>query len=80
MTDPVEQLVLDVIRVLDQKLEKAGTRNNSYPFRYDTSMETIRAVAARVVAHYRPKGFICRLDPNTNSVGVRARLRITKAT
>ncbi|UEM24263.1 hypothetical protein JL100_031970 (plasmid) [Skermanella mucosa] len=80
MTDPVEQLALDVIRVLDQKLEKAGTKNNSYPFSYDLSRETIRAVAAQVVAHYQPKGFICRLDLNPNNVGVRARLRITKAT
>lgn len=80
MTGPVDQLALDVIRALDQKMEKIGTKNNSYPFSYDLSRETIKAVAAQVVAHYQPRGFICRLDLNPNSVGVKARLRITKAT
>ena len=79
MTDPVDQLALEVIRVLDQKMAKAGTKNNSYPFSYDLTRETIRAVAAQVAAHYQPRGFICRLDLSPNSVGVRARLRITKA-
>ena len=79
MTDPVDQLALEVIRVLNQKMEKAGTKNNSYPFSYDLTRETIRAVAAQVVAYYHPKGFVCRLDLNPNNVGVRAGLRITKA-
>ena len=79
MIDPVDQLALEVIRVLNQKMEKVGTKNNSYPFSYDLTRETIRAVAAQVVAYYQPKGFICRLDLSPNNVGVRARLRITKA-
>jgi hypothetical protein len=69
MTDPVDQLALKVICVLNQKMEKVGTRNNSYPFSYDLTRETIRAVAAQVVAYYQPKGFICRLDLSPNSVG-----------
>lgn len=79
MSDPVEQIAMEVIRVLNQKMEKAGTKNNSYPFSYDLSRETIRAVAAQVVAYYQPKGFICRLDLSPNNMSVRARLRITKA-
>ena len=79
MTDPVDQLAQNVIRVLNQKLEKAGTKNNSFPFSYDLTVETIRAVAAQVVAHYQPRGLICRLDLSPNNVGVKARLRITKA-
>jgi hypothetical protein len=79
MTDPVDQLALEVIRVLNHKMEKAGTKNNSYPFSYDMTVVTIRAVAAQVVAHYQPRGFICRLDLSPNNVGVKARLRITKA-
>ena len=79
MTDAMDQLALEVIRVLNQKMEKVGTKNNSYPFSYEISRETIRAVAAQVVAYYQPKGFICRLDLSPNNEGVRARLRITKA-
>jgi hypothetical protein len=79
MTNPVDQLAQDVIRVLNHKMEKAGTKNNPYPFSYDLTVETIRAVAAQVVAHYQPRGFICRLDLSPNNVGVKARLRITKA-
>ena len=79
MSDPVEQIAMEVIRVLNQKMEKAGTKNNSYPFSYDLSKETIKAVAAQVVAYYQPKGFICRLDLSPNNISVRARLRITKA-
>jgi hypothetical protein len=33
-------------------------------------VETIRAVAAQVVTHYQPRGFICRLDLSPNNVGV----------
>ena len=72
-------MAMEVIRVLNQKMEKAGTKNNSYPFSYDLSKETIKAVAAQVVAYYQPKGFICRLDLSPNNISVRARLRITKA-
>lgn len=79
MSDLVDQMAMEVIRVLNQKMEKAGTKNNSYPFSYDLSKETIKAVAAQVVAYYQPKGFICRLDLSPNNISVRARLRITKA-
>ena len=79
MSDPVDQMAMEVIRILNQKMEKAGTKNNSYPFSYDLTRETIRAVAAQVVAYYQPKGFICRLDLSPNNMSVRARLRITKA-
>jgi hypothetical protein len=79
MTGSVDQLALEVIGVLNHKLEKEGTKNNSYPFSYEISRETIRTVAAQVVAYYQSKGFICRLDFSPNNEGVRARLRITKA-
>jgi hypothetical protein len=79
MTDPVDHLPLEVIRVLDQKMEKAWAKNNSYPFSYDLTTETIRTVAAQVIAYYQPRSFICRLDLSPNTVGVKARLRITKA-
>jgi hypothetical protein len=79
MTGSVDQLALEVIGILNHKLEKEGTKNNSYPFSYEISRETIRTVAAQVVAYYQPKGFICRLDFSPNNEGVRARLRITKA-
>ena len=79
MSDPVDQMAMEVIRILNQKMEKTGTKNNSYPFSYDLTRETIRAVVAQVVAYYQPKGFICRLDLSPNNMSVRARLRITKA-
>jgi hypothetical protein len=79
MNDPVDQIAQEVIRVLDQKMGKGGTKNISYPFGYDLTTQTIRAVAALVVAHYQPRGLTCRLELNPNNVGIRARLRITKA-
>jgi hypothetical protein len=66
------------ILAFNQKMGKVGTKNNSYPFSHDLTTETIRAVAAQVVAYYQPRSFICRLDLSPNTVGVKARLRITK--
>jgi hypothetical protein len=79
MTDPVERLALETIRTLDLKMEKSGFKNVSHPFSYDLTNETIKAVTAKVVAHYQPLGIICRLDFSQLNVGVRARLRVTKA-
>jgi hypothetical protein len=79
MTDPVDQLAAAVIRSLDIALGKSGSRNVSYPFGKELTRDIIKAVTAKVVAHYQPLGVVCRLDFSTISVGVQARLRATKA-
>mgnify|MGYP007008282241 CR=1 FL=1 len=79
MSDTVDELTLDVIRVLDEKIAVGGTKNSSYPFKYDVSKEIIKAVSSKVVAHYQPKGYTIRLDESPNNIGVRARLRVTKS-